>query len=239
MTNNIYNPDFVKNLFNKMSSSYERMNYVTSFGFSIRWRKQCLNSLPASNDRLEIIDLMTGMGETWNSLARRFPNATISALDFSTEMLKKAAEKNKHSFSSKIKLLEEDMLNNSLADEQYDCVVCAYGLKTFDETQLTILATEVKRILKKGGRFTFVEVSKPTHPLLKLLYGFYLGSVIPILGKIMLGDPTEYKMLWKYVENFQNAENVNEIFNKVGLKSTNCSYFYGCATGIMGYKDSV
>lgn len=42
---NIYDPQFVKNLFNTMSGSYERMNYITSFGFSIRWRKQFLRSL--------------------------------------------------------------------------------------------------------------------------------------------------------------------------------------------------
>lgn len=46
---NIYEPEFVKNLFDKMSSSYENMNYITSFGFSIRWRKQFLSKLGRSN----------------------------------------------------------------------------------------------------------------------------------------------------------------------------------------------
>lgn len=39
---NIYDPEFVKGLFNRMSNSYERMNFITSFGFSIRWRRQFL-----------------------------------------------------------------------------------------------------------------------------------------------------------------------------------------------------
>ena len=45
MDNNIYNPEYVQTLFDKMSQSYERMNYITSFGFSIRWRHQFLNKI--------------------------------------------------------------------------------------------------------------------------------------------------------------------------------------------------
>lgn len=52
----IYDPDYVKNLFNQMSNSYERMNYITSFGFSIRWRKQFLQKLGDSQKELNVID---------------------------------------------------------------------------------------------------------------------------------------------------------------------------------------
>ena len=53
MENNIYNPEYVKGLFNKMSSSYERMNFITSFGFSIRWRRQFLESFNRQNIKLK------------------------------------------------------------------------------------------------------------------------------------------------------------------------------------------
>ena len=34
----LYDPDYVRSLFDEMAD--ERMNYVTSFGFSARWRRQ-------------------------------------------------------------------------------------------------------------------------------------------------------------------------------------------------------
>ncbi|MBD1426148.1 class I SAM-dependent methyltransferase [Sphingobacterium arenae] len=49
-----YEPAFVKKMFNRMSSSYERMNYITSFGFSIRWRRQFLEKLGKSNQHLNL-----------------------------------------------------------------------------------------------------------------------------------------------------------------------------------------
>lgn len=84
---NIYEPEFVKKLFNQMSSSYERMNYITSFGFSIRWRKQFIDKLGNSNEKLNVIDLLSGLGENWTLLKRNFPNSNFYALDFSENMI--------------------------------------------------------------------------------------------------------------------------------------------------------
>ncbi len=236
MTNGIYNPEYVKELFNRMSGSYERMNYITSFGFSIRWRRQFLEPFQSTTNKIEIIDLLTGMGETWGAVKNKFPNAKLTALDFSTEMLKNAKAKSEKHFDNDVLLLQQDILNSDLPGNYYDIVICAFGLKTFDEEQLQALATETKRILKTGGQFSFVEVSKPANKILKQLYSFYLGQVIPVLGKLLLANPAEYKMLWRYTNKFDNAKRAAQIFNDLGLATNNNSYFYGCSTGFSGYK---
>lgn len=236
MENNIYNPEYVKGLFNKMSSSYERMNFITSFGFSIRWRRQFLDSFKYSDKNVEIIDLLTGMGETWNATKTKLPNSNLTVLDFSEGMLKYAKQKSETKFNNEIIILQQDILKNQLPSNYYDFLICAFGLKTFNEEQLQLLAMETKRILKKGGQFSFVEVSKPNSIILKILYGFYLGQIIPILGKLLLGNPEEYRMLWQYTSKFNNAKSATEIFNKVGLSTKFSSYFYGCATGFYGSK---
>ncbi|HEX8461997.1 MAG TPA: class I SAM-dependent methyltransferase, partial [Segetibacter sp.] len=206
MENSIYNSEFVKGLFNRMSSSYERMNYITSFGFSIRWRTQFLNSFKSTTNQVEVIDLLTGMGETWYSTKNKFPCLNLTALDFSEEMLKCARQKSKMKFNNEVIVLQQDILQNELKSNNYDFVTCAFGLKTFSIEQLEILAQEVKRILKVGGQFSFIEVSKPPNKILKALYSFYLGKIIPILGKFFHGNPEEYKMLWRYTDKFENAK---------------------------------
>ncbi len=236
MTDNIYNPEYVKRLFNGMSSSYERMNYITSFGFSIRWRTEILKPFQKDNHKIEVIDLLTGMGETWNSIKYKFPNANISALDFSSEMLKNAERKNEDHFKNEVNLIQQDILQSKLPSNHFDFVICSFGLKTFNTEQLEKLASETKRILKADGQFSFVEVSKPENTILKGFYQFYLSQVIPIIGRLLLGNPTEYKMLWRYIDKFENAKLASEIFRNVGLKTEYRSYFYGCATGFIGQK---
>lgn len=236
MEDNIYSPEYVKGLFNRMSSSYERMNYITSFGFSIRWRRQFLNSFKPTNEKVEIIDLLTGMGETWTATKNILPNSNLTVLDFSEGMLKYAKQKSRDRFKNEVSILQQDILNNNLPANHYDFVTCAFGLKTFNYGQLEKLALETKRILKTGGQFSFIEVSKPENKILKTLYKFYLGQIIPIFGKILLGNPKEYRMLWTYTNSFENSKNAAKIFSKAGLTVEFNSYFYGCASGFYGQK---
>ncbi|MBQ0788778.1 MAG: class I SAM-dependent methyltransferase [Oceanihabitans sp.] len=56
----IYEAKFVEKLFDKMSSSYSKMNYSTSFGFSERWRRQCVEEIEIGKGKI-VVDLMTGM----------------------------------------------------------------------------------------------------------------------------------------------------------------------------------
>jgi len=238
MEDNIYSPDYVKGLFNRMSSSYERMNYITSFGFSIRWRTQFLDSFKKSTEKVEIIDLLTGMGETWNATKRKLPNSNLTVLDFSDGMLQYAKNKSAKSYNNEINILQQDILQNDLPNNHFDFVTCAFGLKTFNDEQLNILAKETKRILKPGGQFSFIEVSKPENRLLNFFYGLYLGQIIPILGRLLLGNPEEYKMLWQYTNKFKNSKNATIIFAKAGLKTEFTSYFFGCSTGFCGQKEN-
>ncbi len=219
-----------------MSASYERMNYITSFGFSIRWRRQFLRQLGRDENKLEIADLLTGMGETWSSIKKNFPNSTITALDFSDKMLNHARNKSKRRYDDQVKLVKENVLQNSLPGNHFDVVVCAFGLKTFNEQQLRVLASETRRILKEGGQFCFLEISKPGNRILHILYSFYLGKMIPLLGRLFLGNPSEYKMLWRYTDNFGNSQKATEIFRNEGLNPVYNSYFFGCATGFSGRK---
>jgi ubiquinone/menaquinone biosynthesis methyltransferase len=234
--NNIYEPEFVKQLFNQMSSSYERMNYITSFGFSIRWRKQFLKKLGKSHENLHVIDLLSGLGENWKFLKQNFPNAEFYALDFSENMIRQSQGKAHHVFKNRLHLLCDNILENKLESNQFDVISCAYGLKTFNEEQLHRLAKEVHRILKPNGKFSFVEVSKPKNKLLLYCFGFYLGKIIPILGKLFLGNSEDYKMLWVYMNQFENSEKVKQIFESYNLKVNLDTYFGGCATGISGEK---
>lgn len=233
---NIYEPDFVKKLFNQMSGSYERMNFITSFGFSILWRKQFLKKLTSTSDKIEVIDLLSGLGENWKTLDKMFPKATLRGLDFSDEMVSKSKLKNAKYFHNKLIIEQQDLLQYQLPTNYFDRVSCAFGLKTFNTEQLTVFGETLARILKQDGEFSFIEISVPSNRFLKFFFGFYLGKIIPILGKLFLGNSSDYKMLWTYTTQFKNCYEVKSIFKKQELEVKYHSYFFGCATGISGKK---
>lgn len=123
----IYEPEYVRQLFNQMSGSYERMNFITSFGFSILWRKQFLRKLERSGKRIKVIDLLSGLGENWKLLIKRYPNASFTALDFSDEMVKRSKHKSRYKFGNRVKVLQQDLLKNKLKPGEFDIITCAFG----------------------------------------------------------------------------------------------------------------
>ncbi|WP_458628446.1 class I SAM-dependent methyltransferase [Winogradskyella sp. PC D3.3] len=232
----IYEPKFVEMLFDKMSGSYSKMNYITSFGFSERWRKQCISEINVEDGKV-VVDLMTGMGECWKHILKKdTKNTQIIALDFSSEMIKQA-EKNKLKFpESKITILKEDVFQNSISDKSADYVISGFGLKTFNTEQLNALANVIDRLLKPNGEFSLIDVSVPKTKIWKPFYMFYLKNVIPILGKLFLGSPETYKMLGIYTEAFGNSKHAFQIFKRDHFEVEYINYFYGCASGIKGRK---
>ena len=236
-TDDLYDGAAVRRLFDRMSRSYERMNIVMSFGFSVRWRRQVIALVPPQATGARVLDAMCGMGETWSELLRRFPDAHLEALDFSPVMVQHALERNAERFGSRFTVHTEDMLASSLDDGTLDVVVSAYGLKTFSEEQSVVFADELARILKPGGRFAFIEVTEPPNPVLRSLYRFYLGIVVPVIGTLLVSDPTEYRMLHRYLARYGNGDrSARALAAHPELVVERRSHFFGGATSFAGHR---
>ena len=232
----IYELNYVENLFDNMSSSYSKMNAITSFGFSNRWRRQCVEEFNIGKGKV-VVDLMTGMGECWKYILKKEnENSRLIGLDFSSEMIKRAKMNRLIFKQNNIEILRENVFANSIKNQCADYVVSGFGLKTFNDDQLEQLANQIERILKPNGKFSLIDVSVPRNKLLRIVFMFYLKKVIPILGKVFLGSPQTYRMLGIYTQEFSNSKNVLRIFKRANFEVEYVEYFYGCASGIKGRK---
>jgi ubiquinone/menaquinone biosynthesis C-methylase UbiE len=117
-----------------------------------------------------------------------------------------------------------------------DVIVSSFGLKTFDREQQRRLASVVAQLLKPGGACSFVEISVPSFLLLRAAFMFYLEWLIPLIGRLLLGNPNCYRMLAAYTQAFGNATHFAECLKEAGLNVEPVSYFFGCATGVRGIK---
>jgi ubiquinone/menaquinone biosynthesis methyltransferase len=231
----IYEDKFVENLFNRMSKTYGITNYLSSFGFTERWRKQCVDEIDWRKDMNIGYDLMSGMGESWNIILNK-SKVKIIGVDISSEMNKKAREKLERNENWDIKIRQENILHNDIKSETADFVVSTFGIKTFSKAKQQILAKEIYRILRKGGQISMVEISEPQGKILNLLFMFYLKVMIPIIGLLFMGNSLDYKMLGIYCQNFKDCRQFCDYLKKEGMTVVTQKYFFGCATGVIGYK---
>jgi demethylmenaquinone methyltransferase/2-methoxy-6-polyprenyl-1,4-benzoquinol methylase len=227
-----YDSESVRALFDEMAATYGPVNVISSFGFAVRWRHQAVAGMNLHSAE-SVVDLMSGMGELWRSLARILPgSARVLAIDISPGMAGRA--KRRQPFVLDVKIA--DALREELPAQFADAVVSSFGLKTFDAEQQRRLAFKVAQILKPGGEYSFIEISVPPSPPLRVLYMFYLKRVIPFIGRLMLGNPDNYRMLGIYTEAFGDAAHFRACLADAGLEAAQVSYFFGCASGVRGRK---
>jgi ubiquinone/menaquinone biosynthesis C-methylase UbiE len=218
-----------------MSGSYERTNLITSFGFSRRWRLQAVERL-GLRPGMAVHDWMTGMGEGWTPILTRIgPAGRLVAVDLSAGMLGHARRR-LQTMRADIEIIEGDLLELALPGSSADAILCLFGLKTLSPADRARFAAELVRVLRPGGSFSLIEVSVPSWRPLRAAYLFYLKTVIPILGRILLGNPDNYRMLGVYTERFGDCRALTDVVRAAGLDATYGESFFGCATGVWGSR---
>lgn len=237
----IYDPAFVKGVFDRCSTAYISFSWIFSLGFTERWRKQCVKALALPPGReAEGYDLMAGTGEVWPHLFRQHPGIRrVTAVDISSGMHRLALERLHQDRSHRIDFLEDDVLKSDLQDESGDFIVSTFGLKTFDPAQHRQLAELVARALRPGGVFSMIEASDPKGWWLRPLYLAHLKVLLPLIERTLLRGAQDFAMIGTYCTNFGDAESFAEMLRAQGLEVRFTRHFFGCATGVSGRKPVV
>lgn len=236
MTNDpSYEPADVAALFDRCAGNYRWWSEISSFGFVSRWRKAAVAQIPITAPDT-IVDLMAGTGEIWPHVLKRFPEATVTAIDISHHMHLHAVEMLHQDRANKITHLEANALENPLPDEMADVVVSTFGLKTFNAEQHKILAGQISRLLKPGGAFSLIEASDPSGWVLRPFYRFYMDRVLPFVEKLFLKGAEDFSMIGPYTKAFGDCSEFAEALHAEGLEVTYNTHFFGCATSVCGVK---
>lgn len=233
----IYDPAYVKGVFDRCSTSYRRWSNVASFGFVERWRKQCVAALPVQKAGARGFDLMAGTGESWPHLFKRRPEiGSVVAIDISGEMCRRAILLLHEFRAHKIDVVEADVLAADLDDSSADFVISTFGMKTFNSEQHRAFSKTLARVLRPGGSFSLIEASDPKGWPLRNLYMFYLHGVLPWIERLFLSGAQDFAMLGIYCTRFGDCRGLADDLRAAGLEVEYKSYFFGCASGVTGRK---
>ena len=234
----IYDAQYVKDVFDRCSDRYIAFSWFLSFGFTERWRRQCVEAMPQlPAGRAEGYDLMAGTGEVWPHLLQRFEAiGAITAVDISSGMHRLAMTRLHAHRAHRIKFIEDDVLASEIAPDSADFVISTFGLKTFNPEQHARLAALVARVLKPGGVFAMIEASDPKGWVLRPLYRLHMKVVLPLIERLFLRGAQDFAMIGTYTYNFGDAAAFSEMLRAQGLQVEYHRYFFGCATGVSGRK---
>ncbi|MFD0976421.1 bifunctional demethylmenaquinone methyltransferase/2-methoxy-6-polyprenyl-1,4-benzoquinol methylase UbiE [Salinimicrobium gaetbulicola] len=206
----------VEQMFDNISTNYDGLNRVISFGIDVKWRKKVVK-LVADTQPDSVLDIATGTGDLAINMTKT--GATrIVGLDLSEGMLsvgrKKISEKG---LSDKIEMIQGDSEALPFEDDTFDAITVAFGVRNFEDLEKGL--AEIHRVLKPGGIFVILETSVPTKFPYKQGYHFYSKNLLPIIGKLFSKDKVAYSYLSESAAAFPYGERLNNILRKIGFNN--------------------
>ena len=199
---NPFNARDVEDIFNSISSKYDLLNDVFSFGLHRFWKRRLLDILnPTLGEKW--IDLCCGTGDMTILLARYMKSSeNIIGIDSASKALLVATERSKDNYSS-IQWINGDALETNLPLHQFDGLLMAYGLRNLSSAEAGL--REAFRILKPGGRAGILDFRSFQGVSIRGLFQeIYLNLyVVPIASAF--GLRKEYSYIKKSLVNFPSG----------------------------------
>ena len=192
----------IEEMFNSISSKYDFLNDIFSFGLHRFWRRKLLDILnPIAGEKW--IDLCCGTGDMTMLLARYMKSSeNITGIDSAAQILSVARERSQPNYSS-IEWIHGDALKTNLPSNQFDGLLMAYGLRNLSNFDAGL--REAFRILRPGGRAGILDFrSFQDGSIQGLFQKIYLSLyVVPIASVFGLGK--EYSYIKKSLVNFPSG----------------------------------
>jgi len=202
-----------KEVFDKVASRYDIMNDIMSLGAHRYWKELLIDWLSPKKN-MHIIDVAGGTGDVARRFLKRVKGrgkATVcDPNEFMVEEGKKIC-----TYKDKIEWVVAPAEELPFNENTFDAYLVSFGVRNYSNIKKSL--GEAYRVLKPGGSFYCLEFSKAENETISSVYNIY-SSIIPIMGKIIVGDEEPYKYLTKTISNFPSQENYKKLIERANFK---------------------
>ena len=184
--------------FSNIYTFYDLINTVLTFGFDKSWRKKAVSNLIGKS----VLDLGSGTGAAYEQLL----NFETTAIDPDIKMLELNAFDNKVLGSAE---------NLPFEDNSFDNVFCSFVWRNVSNTNNAM--NEVYRVLRPGGKFILLDMTRPKNSFLRMLHKIGTFKVLHLIGLITF-NLKEYRFLYKSLDFYPQPEEHLNKDNFIDLK---------------------
>ena len=219
--NEIEHARAVRAMFSGIAGRYDLLNHVLSMNIDKRWRRLVRQELQSILDdaNATVLDVACGTGDLSIEL-QSHAKARVIGTDFCRPMLTVAAEK-----ARQIPFIEGDAMNLGFADDSFDAVTIAFGLRNLSNFKDGL--AELRRILKPGGKLGVLEFSSPVVPGFRQAFNFYFTRVLPRIGGAVSGSRGAYEYLPDSVSKFPDQKRLAALIQETGFDDVKYSNLTG------------
>jgi demethylmenaquinone methyltransferase/2-methoxy-6-polyprenyl-1,4-benzoquinol methylase len=208
----------VAGMFDNIAIKYDFLNRFLSGGIDIIWRKKAIKQLKSIQPKL-ILDVATGTADVAIMTTKILDADKIIGIDISNGMLDIGRQKiKKLHLNNRIELHNGDSEAINFSDNTFDAVTVAFGVRNFQDLEKGL--TEIRRVLKPGGKLVVLEFSQPQMPVIKQIYQFYMKTITPGAGRLFSKNKNAYQYLDESIKKFPEGKSFMQVMEKTGYHNT-------------------
>jgi len=222
----------VKDVFSIVAPYIDPLDTAFSFGLCHVWRRKVSAHVLRGED---VLDICTGTGELAKLVLKKVgPEGSLTGADFCEDMLN-IAKKKMSPMPKNLSFVVSDARELPFPDGTFDAVTVSFGMRNVPDTAAAL--NEVKRVLKPGGRFYCLELTRPGKRWILPFYKFYTFKVMPFIAKIITRNTLPYTYLPKSIETFYPPKEFTRMMSACGFSEVKAeSLSMGVATLYSGVK---
>ena len=203
----------VRGVFDSVASKYDVMNDLMSMGLHRAWKAytvQVARLQPGD----QVLDIAGGTGDLAMAFARKVgPTGRVFHTDINEAMLSTGRDRLlNHGVVLPTLVCDAERL--PFPDGHFDVVTVAFGLRNM--THKDVALSEMRRVLRTGGKLLVLEFSKVAQPLEKA-YDWYSFKVLPRLGKLVAGDDASYRYLAESIRMHPGQAELKALMKQTGF----------------------
>jgi demethylmenaquinone methyltransferase/2-methoxy-6-polyprenyl-1,4-benzoquinol methylase len=226
-------PQGIRQIFTEITPYYDFLNGLLSLRLDRAWRRWAVGMTLEGNER-SLLDVGTGTGKFLEAFLARGRFERVCGIDLCESMLARARKSVRR---PDVAWVNSDVSRGIPCESgSFDLVTAAFTLRSLRD-HLPFFFSEVFRVLKPGGKAVFLELTRPSHGLLKLLYYPYLAVYLPLVGALVSRSFKAYSFLANSIRNFEEPGRVVFLLKEAGFAAAgHHSYTGGIATLIRARK---
>jgi demethylmenaquinone methyltransferase/2-methoxy-6-polyprenyl-1,4-benzoquinol methylase len=208
-------------MFDRIVPHYDLMNRLMTAGLDQRWRAAAAAAAEPAPGK-PVLDACCGTGDLSLALARRYPNAAVTGLDFSEAMLGCARPKAARA-GARVEFVRGDLLALPFDDATFGAVTVGWGVRNVADLERAF--AEMVRVAAPGARVVCLEATTPAGVAGRRFHAVWFDRVVPAMGALVTGDAEAYAYLPASVRSFPGAEGLAAVMRAAGLQGVHYRLF--------------
>ena len=203
----------VRGVFDSVAAKYDVMNDLMSAGFHRLWKRFAVEATRTSAG-MRVLDLAGGTGDLARLFADRVgPTGEVVLTDINGAMLASGRDRLLNA-GRIVPVVQCDAETLPFPDGRFDRVSIAFGLRNVTNKDRAL--AEMLRVLKPGGIAAVLEFSRIWAPLAPA-YDWYSFTVLPRLGRIVVGDEASYRYLAESIRMHPDQATLGAMMEQAGF----------------------